>query len=792
LFKIEKVIDKDNYYLISGFTHSKFYSFINERLGCDIQILSYMRADINEDFYSGFTFRILKDDLNHIKFISSDYGIDYIKNQITFIKYHHRIFNLIKYAFRLILKFLKHKPSLTNLKNFYKDLQKLKTINYRFNPDFNYIINSQNPPSFQNTYLGITVYEGLDVFEKCLSSISIYLNKNIKIFFIIDNPIKTFEIEKIINKYFNDKNKIEIIKNESNIGYVKSANKLFKIAKYNKKNLILLNSDTEIYQNSIENIILALEKTKSIINPLVSSNSISSFPPNNELINDKLPTHLIDYIHQQEKFLLQSLPASCGCCLGIHLDVINKISYFDEVFSPGYGEEVDYSLRSMKSGITSYLSFGSYIYHYVSQSFNDNEKKSYLLKSSDKIIKKRYKTFSTDIQAYSNSKITSINMFNLIISYLLSNKKNLIFIYHENVVGGSYLYLKREFLNEFIIVFNFDISDSCNCDFTSIKIKFNNFTFEGKLKTLHFFDLIFSKKQNVKLYLNTIHKIINENFFYSFLDKVKSNNIEIIYLWHNYSLCCPNYELYNFNLGQFCNLPAQNTNYCLNCWSKNNFSKKYNIESLKSYREKSLSIQKYVKNRFFSNASLDLVKKIIPITNYEVISHNHISYLHNYDEKTEVEPLISNNCRIYKNIINSFNKKILIIGGINEQKGSKVLLDICKKALSSKSCIIFLGKVDNYIINFQSNFFNLGEFLSYNDIKFVKNFFKIELGLIPSVWKETYCYTADELGALGLKFYYFDVNSAVTERLNSLMFKNVKAIQLNPEKIFTSNFPNDF
>ena len=39
-----------------------------------------------------------------------------------------------------------------------------------------------------------------------------------------------------------------------------------------------------------------------------------------------------------------------GYCFCIKREVINEIGYYDEIFSPGYGEDVDYCLRAKKAG----------------------------------------------------------------------------------------------------------------------------------------------------------------------------------------------------------------------------------------------------------------------------------------------------------------------------------------------------------------------------------------------------------------------------------------------------------
>ena len=46
----------------------------------------------------------------------------------------------------------------------------------------------------------------------------------------------------------------------------------------------------------------------------------------------------------------------------IKREVIEKIGYFDEIFSPGYWEESDYCRRAYRVGYRSVCAKGAYIY----------------------------------------------------------------------------------------------------------------------------------------------------------------------------------------------------------------------------------------------------------------------------------------------------------------------------------------------------------------------------------------------------------------------------------------------
>jgi len=57
-----------------------------------------------------------------------------------------------------------------------------------------------------------------------------------------------------------------------------------------------------------------------------------------------------------------------GCALLIKREVIEKVGYFDEVYSPAYGEDIDYSMRVRQAGYKLVVNPNAILFHKVSQS----------------------------------------------------------------------------------------------------------------------------------------------------------------------------------------------------------------------------------------------------------------------------------------------------------------------------------------------------------------------------------------------------------------------------------------
>jgi GT2 family glycosyltransferase len=57
-----------------------------------------------------------------------------------------------------------------------------------------------------------------------------------------------------------------------------------------------------------------------------------------------------------------------GCCMLIKREVVDTIGFFDEDFSPAYGEDVDYCMRAREWGFRLMVNPKAKLYHKVSQS----------------------------------------------------------------------------------------------------------------------------------------------------------------------------------------------------------------------------------------------------------------------------------------------------------------------------------------------------------------------------------------------------------------------------------------
>lgn len=234
----------------------------------------------------------------------------------------------------------------------------------------------------------IPVYNAPQWVSLCVYSLfeNSDLNTINKVIFIDDCSNKNTKdlLENIKNKY---KNKIEIITNKENKGFVKNCNAALKISVADY--ILLLNTDCIITKNTIEKMINHIENDKRIglICP-VSSNAANLTLDMFEGFNFMQMNKLLE-----TKFSKMNFDACTvvGNCLMISRDCFLKTGYLDEIYGTGYGEETDYQFKAMERGFLAKVAIDTYVFHKSEVSFGTTKEKQEKLNHNREIFFSRWK-----------------------------------------------------------------------------------------------------------------------------------------------------------------------------------------------------------------------------------------------------------------------------------------------------------------------------------------------------------------------------------------------------------------
>ncbi len=193
----------------------------------------------------------------------------------------------------------------------------------------------------------IPIFNCFSYTKQCIEKILPELNYNTEII-VINDASKEDKIYDYLNSI---QNKVKVIHNKKNNGFLKSCNKGAKLAQ--GKYLLFLNNDTIPQENWLENLVEIVEKNEKIgavgaklIYPdgilqeagAIIFNDGSGY---NYGRNDDQNKYEYNYVREVDY--------CSGACLLVRKDVFKKIGGFDEKFSPAFYEDTDlcFSIRKL-------------------------------------------------------------------------------------------------------------------------------------------------------------------------------------------------------------------------------------------------------------------------------------------------------------------------------------------------------------------------------------------------------------------------------------------------------------
>jgi GT2 family glycosyltransferase len=236
----------------------------------------------------------------------------------------------------------------------------------------------------------VPIYNGLDETKTCIDSLLNCENNFEYRIILINDHSPNEEINNLLEHI--DSNKVFVLRNEKNLGFVKTVNKGMR---FSENDVILLNSDTIVTNYWIDKLNRAAYSNEKIgtVTSLTNNGTITSVPVFNQ--DNLLPK---GYSVEEFSYLIERIsnktypviPTAVGHAVYIKRKVLDIVGYFDEEsFGRGYGEEEDFSCRVIKKGYKNILADDTFIFHYGSTSFK-KEKERLIHQNKKKLHKKHW------------------------------------------------------------------------------------------------------------------------------------------------------------------------------------------------------------------------------------------------------------------------------------------------------------------------------------------------------------------------------------------------------------------
>lgn len=236
----------------------------------------------------------------------------------------------------------------------------------------------------------VPIFNAFEAVSECLSSLERYFPEQTHIL-LLDDCSSDPRIPELLQSYAT-RPRWKIHRNQENIGYTRSINK--GISMCPGCDIVLLNSDTVVIERWLESLRYCAYARSNIATVTALSDNAGAFSAPEIGMHNQTPPHLTNeqfaraIVYAGEGRLLEA-PTGNGFCMFIRRSALDAIGLFDEQkFPRGYGEENDFCMRAIRNGWLNLVCDKAYVFHKRSQSFQ--EKKNALMEAGARQLNTDY------------------------------------------------------------------------------------------------------------------------------------------------------------------------------------------------------------------------------------------------------------------------------------------------------------------------------------------------------------------------------------------------------------------
>ncbi len=198
---------------------------------------------------------------------------------------------------------------------------------------------------------------------------------------------------------------ITLLEHSTNQGFVKTANRGLRL--HPERDVLLLNADTEVYDGWLDRLNrTALQRANiGTVAPFSNNATICSYPQRG--CDNPYPLEIeyreLDALAARVNCGVSlAAPTSVGFCMFVRRACLDDVGYFDEdAFSPGYGEENDFSQRASSRGWVHLIAADVFVRHWGARSFRGE--KGHHMTAAKAVIARRYPGYRRQIAAFDHA-----------------------------------------------------------------------------------------------------------------------------------------------------------------------------------------------------------------------------------------------------------------------------------------------------------------------------------------------------------------------------------------------------
>ncbi|APV41534.1 hypothetical protein PFAS1_20020 [Pseudomonas frederiksbergensis] len=603
----------------------------------------------------------------------------------------------------------------------------------------------------------VPIYNAYDAVSECISSLIDHTSIDVKIL-LIDDCSTDSRIGALLSKYEHN-DQFVIIRNASNLGYTCTINKAIKACQAD--DVVLLNSDTVVTNRWLDNLRYAAYSQALVATVTAMSDNAGAFSAPEIGVFNPIPPHLdtssyARIITNSADGRSLQVPTGNGFCMFIRRAAMETLGLFDEKkFPRGYGEENDFCMRALRQGWKNLVCNKAYVYHKRSQSFQGEKVKLMASGAAQlgldypdyKHLTKRFRDVEfTYVRHKARTGIATKNRDNARprILYVISTQTggtpqtNLDLM--RSMVGRYECFLLR-----------------CDSKVITLSQLIGNVLFVQETHTL-------TKPIEPTTHVSEEYDRVALDILYRYsIDMVhirhiawhgmglaeaaKSINLPVIYSSHDFYAVCPSLNLLDESLKYCGGSCTKGSGTCqIGLWEPH---------QLPPLKDAFIHRWREMFSKFFSYC--DVIISTAP-------SAREI-FLNSFPETTEKFVVIPHG-RDFEgfeqpsDLVQPGKIKVLVPGNISRSKGAHLIKEISELDEEGLLEFNFLGNVAGILskVGVHHGQYERAEFK--DKVKQIAP----TVGMVLSIWPETYCHTLTEMWACGIPVFGIDVG-AVGDRI---------------------------
>jgi glycosyltransferase involved in cell wall biosynthesis len=227
----------------------------------------------------------------------------------------------------------------------------------------------------------IPVFGALELFDECLASVLEHTDPAVLVL-VADDATPGDEVASRVAAAAGGGREVHHLRQPENRGFVENVNAALRFSA--PADVALVNSDCVVTAGWLDGLRAAAASDSRIatVSAMADSATIASVPAEGD------PDAVAAAVRAGSLRLWPRLPTAIGHCFYVRRAALELVGEFDPAFSPGYGEEVDFSQRCLLHGMIHALADDVWVRHRGGGSFS--EQAAALREEHERLVERRY------------------------------------------------------------------------------------------------------------------------------------------------------------------------------------------------------------------------------------------------------------------------------------------------------------------------------------------------------------------------------------------------------------------